>query len=466
MKQLNFRFLWLTILVAVIYIFLQYLGQVFDYRNEVEAFKNNQSVVRASYWFVLIDQLSIFVYFIPVLFMGIESKYKKAGIIAFLTYSCLWILFIMLKINPQWMGFLRYLPACLGIVIFAVLTKLPSKGKIYFILLGSFLFWGVYRFISPVFNKLSDTVFGKLLSDVTNRHYFLQVGGDYRTTSLDYILGTFFSLPLLYISFVWLYNFISGLQSKDDFNQIIIGNCNLPKAKNIMIYFFAHFGTFLFSLGIFFWVLEILILHDRGMTQYLQPLGFHLFFNAFIGIVCLLILLLFQRKFMVETFLNYQKKISWNYFFCNIFLIGFIVWLFNFLAWEKPKTIDRSKLEEIYNEEKTTFKFIFISVVILFNLLAAFNLMNDQFNLFLIGINVVSIGVFVYYRFGLQALVAIKIILFIFLIYSELNTDFLNDKKNFIDPNFFYSITFFFLIYPIFFLGSFKIQLEKEQSIL
>src|SRR5690606_29468098 len=182
------------------------------------------------------------------------------------------------------------------------------------------------------------------------------------------LLELLFTIPLLYIYGMMIYKLISKNSSIKDLNQIQIGDFHLSKLKTIVIYFYSHFGILLISIGITFSIGEMFILRER-VLNYLNPFAFHLYLNISIAFFSLLILLFLFRKFTLRYFLNHQKPISWNYFFCNLPIIGFVVWFFNVLTGNKPKKIDKNIVSGIYDYDNTTFKFVFVSVIIVFNIL-------------------------------------------------------------------------------------------------
>ena len=461
MNKIQYKFLWHIIAVSFVFLFLQYIANYLDYKATADVLNStNSRVVEASLWKQLSGQFYIFQYFIVFIFIGLEIKNLKAGLISFLIFVVLWGILIFVKLPSSWFSLLKYIPVLAALFVFSEIVKFNLKQRLGFTLGIALMFFGISKFTSAIFNHFDNTLLGEVWQDLTNSHYLLRAGGDYMFYSLDYLLELLFTIPLLYIYGTMFFQFISKMNSIRDFNLIQTGEFQLSKLKAIVIYFYSHFGIFLVSLGITFSIAEMFILKEQ-VPNYLSPFVFHLYLNISIAVFSLLLLLFLFRNFTLSYFLNHQKPISWNYFFCNVPILGFVVWFFNVLIWDRPKKVEKNILSEIYNQDNTTFKFVFVSVIIAFNILRGFSLTNESFTLILLGIDLALILVFTYYRYGLRILIALKILVFCFLVYAEFDSELVTETQNYISPNYFYSIAFFFLIYPVFFLDSFKINLIK-----
>lgn len=446
MEKIQFKYLWITVAVSVFMYFLFFI------LNSVQSnvFSN----------FLSIELFHILYYSFPILFLGLDLKNWKTALAGFIIFLVVWSICVYIPIFKEWIAVLRYLPAIFGFFVLAYFSDLSIKRKWIFTLTASLLFWGVGGTISSVFNHFDRTIVGNLIEDLVRNSELTQI-----PNNLDFI----FELPLIYIFGLCLFQFISEFKSFKELNSINVDNQSLSKSKSIAIFFYGHFGTLLVSIGIFYSIFQMFVLKER-FEKYSTFFELDVLFMLFKGLFSLLIILFFFRNFLLEFYLNHLKSISWNFFFLNVPFLGFMIWIINILSWDKLKFSEKShqKLYEIQNQDRVTLKFVFIALIFLYLLLRGMVLLREgsMVELGLLSASFLFLVVYVYYRYGLHILLIINTLGFLVFLLIELRPELFEIENNRGNPNYFYSFTYFFLIYPIFFLNHFKIiapSIEKKE---
>lgn len=283
MNKTQFKYLWHIIAVSFVFLFLQFVADYLDYKATSDVLNStNSRVVEASLWKQLSQQFYIFQHFIVLIFIGLEIKKPKAGLISLLVFVILWEILIFAKLPSNWFSLLKYIPVFAALLVFSEIVQFNLKQKLRFVLGIAVMFFGIPKSISAIFNHFDNTLLGEIWRDLTDKNYLIQGGGDYVFYSLDYLLELLFTIPLLYIYGMMIYKLISKNSSIKDLNQIQIGDFHLSKLKTIVIYFYSHFGILLISIGITFSIGEMFILRER-VLNYLNPFAFHLYLNISIA---------------------------------------------------------------------------------------------------------------------------------------------------------------------------------------
>lgn len=475
MEKIRFHYVWILILLGILSFFGVYYITFLDFKEEVELLALHETGFgsnKITHSFLYLN-IHVFLYASILFFVGLEMKNWKAGIAAATTYTILSTTssyFLKSEIlTIEWLYYYRLVIPVLSLFVFAIFTQLSLVKKVFFAFLGGALLKGIPLFIQSIFNEFDLTIIGKLVEISIHQRPFLSLEMELeenRTISknVNYLFEIILSFPLIYIYLLFLHWTISKVNSLKELNTISI-DFGLSKTKSIIVYLFSHFGIFLTASGIFFWLFRNLnIRYSDYIEDY--PITMNMYIVVGMGLACVLTFAILYRNFMLSFYLSHEKKIAWNYLFCQIPFIGPIIWIANVLQWKKPTQFNRNKLKSILEFDDSNVKFTYVGIYGLFFILrlAAMYQQDTDINLLLVIIDFVLICLFVFYRYGLHILIVLKTLVVIFILYNFDNPELLDtNSPNALTGNYFYAIAIHCVIYPIFFLYTFKVSLPKEE---
>lgn len=426
--------------------------------------------------------------FLTFLFIGIEFKRVKIGLLACIVYLIgSYILENMFNTMFK-NGYLIYVFFTLASVIppFLILSFRffdDKKKQLWFVLKTTILYIGLncilygYLNLAEFMEYFSGIFSGDFRSSSFEHLNLLDLkitnnDGGYRLFPMKFIFGIMLISFLTYFLFISMYNQTVRNQKWYDLN-VNLGSF-LAKWKVAIIVILGYLGILMLATGIGSFIEDytMMISYSANSNPETNLINYWVYISFVIQIVAsffaLLMLAYHYRKFVLEYFLNHGIKVSWQYYFGFVPFIGIFVWMVNILTFKKTE-LPESKLSSIIKYSNIVFISLFLAFTLLYFISSSFNVSGLVSSVLVVLAGITLILLFVFHKNGVYVNAFARLLLFALLTYlfaSEGNDFGFRFSRNYtkiISILLFVPIALQLLYHPIFHLRSYKVTLPKQQ---
>jgi hypothetical protein len=367
---------------------------------------------------------------------------------------------------------LVYLPFLFAAIFFGFMTLTDNVKRRNFVLLSLVIAIGTIctsffdqlevlrdldRFMRTVFGI--DTDFSMGVFSWTYNSY-----GYDQTLPLDWVVGEMFGNILMFLGITFLYKHLNGEQKWGFFLVQLGRRINQQK---MAAYVFAFYGGLVFlSFGIFGYVFNFLRYTWR--SSYGSNSGVEDYIFAFLIIISGIIMLTFMiglyRKILIEYYLDHGKPISWNFYFGQVPVIGFFVWIYNLINFKPADSydLDRMRKESV---KDTGLKLLLIIFACVLFLLATGLTGYSRGEVQAVGLVVLFVGLAIYALYlynenGVYIMLGLQLLGFLIILVAELLG--FDIPTGALSKGMFWSMTQALLLYPAFHLKMFTVTIPPS----
>lgn len=421
----------------------------------------------SDYWYI--SGQGIF-YFSLWTFIGWETGHLKNGLIA---GGIFFIFIFLIKIIPTPDLFIiYYIPILLSSLYYGYFSLRNTRQIWVFALACLLLVFGTYNTgnfngagLTENIDSVMRNVFGINTDFGIGFITWYSDAGEYGTTySFDFFFIDIFRNALLFLGITYVFNV---LQNKQNFRFNLVELGRRTSQGRMTLYVLAlYVGVSCLALGImgrvvvfFTWVWK----NDYGITYTLDDYISWLM-TLLMGILILVAFTALYRKILLEYYLERNQPISWNFYFGQIPIIGFFVWIYNLTSFTIPANLTREKLSHTTRKDNSlkTFLMLLYGVYVVVILGISMNIGGRMHPapLAILLIGFMIYGLYLFNEIGVYIVLGIQFLAFLIILAALFAG--LEFPMELIPSTLFWSMMLAFLVYPAFHLKTFKITLPGE----